>query len=240
MNNLYGRRRLGLAAGLLGLTTVLTACPRPLPPPPLSESKTAVLSFQFPALPSVSNLRLAALYFEVDAAGKSTPKALGSTFVGSGATQASLYLDGYSLDTLKKNPKCVTPFKTGEASSFTAVNITPDTVTTCNVYFSLFRDQNGDGLPTKSEELYLTHSIYGYASVAFTYDMTSPDGKSRETGTRRAGWSLVRHEVLQPASTPGQYHVTMNSVPADDQGIAIRLHEDTDRLISQGLNGGQR
>ncbi|MBB5365038.1 hypothetical protein [Deinococcus humi] len=149
----------------------------------------------------------------------------------------TLQLASYALDPLKNNVACLAPFKTGEAAGLQNVVVTPDTVKTCNVYFTLFREANGNGKPDKSEEVFNTHDIYSYADTAFSYSFSSTDGKSEERGTRVSGWSLVRHEVLQPTATPGQYRVTMNSVLAPDQGLTIRLHEPTNRLISMGLGG---
>ncbi|PNY81730.1 hypothetical protein [Deinococcus koreensis] len=238
------------AGGCAALLTLLTACPQPPPPyvPPV------VLNFRFPETAVGQNLRLAAIYFE-QATPEAEPKlkvlALGSLNAGasgsvsSGTIQlfgSSSYYGGSTLDTLKNNPLCVTPFKGGETKGMTAVMVTPETVRTCNVYFTLFRDTSGDGKPTSDEELYQTHDLYSYANAAFTYQFTSLDTFSTESGTRAAGWSLVRHEVLQPSETLNRYVVSMNSVPTADQAIAIRLHESTNRLTSQGLNhaGGQK
>lgn len=237
MNAVRTVQSLGGSAALLSL---LTACPQPQPPynytPPVS------LNVRFPDTPARQDLKLAAIYFEQTTPTTVTLKVLaqGSLNSGTGTVNAGrLDLYGYQLDTLKQNALCVTPFKGGETKDMQNVVVTPDTVKTCNVYFTLFNDADGNDSPTSSEELYLTHDLYGYASAAFTYSFTSPDGFSTETGSRAAGWSLVRHEVIQPSATPGQYRVSMNSLPAADQAIAIRLHEDSNRLISMGLSSGR-
>lgn len=223
----------------VALLTLLTACPRPYPPyvPPVT------LNFQFPATPVTPDLRLAAFYFEQDSPGaEAKVKLLGtgylSTYNTTTLSTGTISMDGSALNALKANAKCVLPFKGGETTGMQNVVVTPDTVKTCSVYFSLFRDVNGDGIPFSTEELYVSHDLYSYASSAFTYSFTSPDSRSAETGSRVAGWSVVRHEVLQPSDTPNRFVVTMNSVPTADETIAIRLHPDSDRLTSMGANGG--
>jgi len=220
--------------GLATLCALLTACPRPYPPPP----PPVTLNFTFPATTPVSTLKLAALAF--GDVGKA-PAQVGSAYMyaGPGATtisQESLFMDQYALDQALKGA-CLSPFKGGETAGMKDLIVTPETAQTCNVYFVLFNDLNRNGQPEDTEELYQTHSIYSYASEAFTYSFTSADGNSAESGVRRKGWSLVAHEVRQPSATPGKYVVTMNSVPAADERLPIRLHEPTNRLISQGLGG---
>lgn len=231
--------------------SLLTACPQPPPPPTFTT-----LEFRFPETAQTNGLTLAAIYFVdgSDPAQKAGVQVLANgslgrdgQFVYPGGPNASamvnsgtLQLASYALDPLKKNAGCLRLFKTSEASGLQDVVITPETVKTCNVYFTLFRDADGDGTPTKGEELFNTHDIYSYADAAFTYSFASTDGKSQEKGARVSGWSLVRHEVLQPTATPGQYRVTMNSVLTTDQRLTIRLHEPTDRLISMGLKGLDR
>jgi hypothetical protein len=236
---------LAVGGGAL-LMSLLTACPRITPPPPT----VTTLEFRFPEISQSANLILAAIYFvdgsdpqqtagvQVLNRGELTRDgrvSYGGPSSGGTVNGGILRLDSYTLDGLKKNAACLIPFKTGEASGLQDVVVTPDTVKTCNVYFTLFRDADGKGRPESSEEVFSTHDIYSYADTAFTYSFSSTDGKSQERGTRVSGWSLVRHEVLQPTATPGQYRVTMNSVPTADQGLTIRLHEPTNRLISMGL-----
>lgn len=230
-----------MAGGGALTLTLLTACPQPPPP-----STTTALSFRFPDTAQTAELKLAAIYF-VDGSAPAQPAGVrvlttgrltrDGTFANAGGTVngGTLYLNSYELEPLQKNAACLSPFKTGEASGMTNVVVTPETARTCNVYFTLFRDANGNGTPESTEELFNTHSLYSYADAAFRYSFSSADGKSAETGQRVSGWSLVRHEVLQPTATPGQYRVTMNSVPAADHSLTIRLHEQTNRLISMGL-----
>ena len=85
----------------------------------------------------------------------------------------------------------------------------------------------------------MTHDILSSASADFSYRYTSADSRSRETGVRKAGWTLVKHLVLQPQATPNQYLVSMNSVPASDQAIPLRLHEPSAFFTSMGLRGDQ-
>ncbi|MFC6592222.1 hypothetical protein ACFP81_09585 [Deinococcus lacus] len=93
-------------------------------------------------------------------------------------------------------------------------------------------------VPAESDVIYETHSILSYASEAFDYSFTTQSGQSTERGTRRQGWSLVRHVVLQPSAAPGQYQVTMNSVLKEDENMPIYLHEKTDYFTSQGIGKG--
>ena len=237
-----------LGGGALTLT-LLTACPRPLPPPYTSTT----LDFRFPDTAQTAALKLAAIYF-VDGSGPAQPAGVrvlttgtltkdgnfafpGGPGTGGTVNGGSLRLDSSALEPLKQNAACLTPFKGAETKGLSDVVVTPDTVKTCNVYFTLFRDANGNNTPESTEELFNTHDIYSYADTAFSYSFSSTDGTSVERGSRVSGWSLVRHEVLQPSATPGQYRVTMNSVPAADQGLTIRMHEQTNRLISMGLEG---
>ncbi|GGS11416.1 hypothetical protein [Deinococcus sedimenti] len=222
-------------SGVAALCALLTACPRPTPPP----TPATILEFTFPATTDTGLLRLAALAF--GEAG-TAPVTVGSGYVrGSGAKEVSggqVYVYPFELNRSLQGA-CLSPFKGGETAGMKDVVVSPDTVQTCNVYFVLFNDLNRNGQPESTEELYQTHSIYSYASEAFTYSFTSPDGNSVESGVRRKGWSLVAHEVRQPSATPGKYVVTMNSVPAADERLPVRLHEPTNRLISQGLGGAK-
>lgn len=229
-------RMLGVSALSM---SVLTACPGD-PPPYLPPAQ---LSFEFPAVAYTPDLRLAAVAsrtvsgqtdLRVVEQGYLQPAASGAVSSGT----ISLY--PYTLESLKNDPACTTPFLGGETQGMQEVTVTPNTVKTCNVYFLLFRDADRDGKPTAEEELYSTHDLYSYASAAFSYSFVSPDGHSTETGTRRAGWSLVAHAVLEPSATPDRFLVTMNSVPQADETIALRLHEPSDYFTSQGLNAGGR
>ncbi|WP_309569790.1 hypothetical protein [Deinococcus sp.] len=221
------------------MLTLLTACPRPYPPPLPPES----FNFVFPDTPGGSDLRLAAIYFEqATPTAQAAVKVLATGYIGNygsaSVNTATLSIYGENLNILKSNAACVLPFKTGELRDFQYVMVTPDTVKTCNVYFSVFRDVNGDGVPQSTEELFITQDVYSYASSAFTFSATCPDGRSTYTGSRANGWSLVRHEVLQPADTPDRFLVSMNSVPTTDLGIAIRMHAESDFLTSMGVKRG--
>ena len=235
-----------LALGSAVTMSVLTACPRPVPPTPGPN-----LTFTFPAITDTTNVMIAAIAFELAEDGKTyAPKVVAQNPVGYGGpggviNTASLnaYAWGDAIRSLPNNAKCTTPFVTGEAAGKQEVTVTPNTVRTCNVYFTLYRDSNRNAKPESEEELYMTHDIYSYATEAFTYRYLN-DGatvySSTETGTRTQGWSLVRHRVLQPLATPRHYVVTMNSVPQEDLGIAIRMHEETNPFTSQSLQGGHR
>lgn len=226
MNVPLSLRVLGISVAGMAL---LTACPRPTPPP-----SGINLTFTFPSLTDTSNVQLAALGFEED-----KPKVVAQTPLGYGpsSTSATLWLWGDMLRSWAENPKCTTPFLGGETEGMQEVTVTPNTVKTCNLYFLVYRDGNRNGTPESGEVLYETHDRYSYATEAFTYCFVSPDGRSTETGTRTKGWSLVRHLVLQPSATPARYLVGMNSAPQEDEGLPIRLHEPTNFFTSQSLSG---
>ncbi|WP_216328352.1 hypothetical protein [Deinococcus aestuarii] len=209
--------------------SLLTACPDPTPYLPPTQ-----LNFQFPALNDTADVKVAAVAYLGDSV-----NVVGQGYL-TGPGTATLSLWGDTLKTLAADPRCTTPFLTGEAADKREVTVTPNTARTCNVYFLVFRDANRDGRPTAEEELYNTHDLYSFASEAFSYRFVSPDGRSTETGTRTAGWSLVRHLVLQPSATPDRYLVTMNSVPQADEALTLRMHEPTDYFTSQGLTGGRK
>jgi hypothetical protein len=199
-----------LAGAGAALLALLTACPRTYPPyvAPLT------LNFSFPDTPASADLRLAAIYFEqATPGGPAAVKVLSMGYVGgSGGSGANVNTATLSL----------------YADSLNTVKSNP-------LCISAFKTGEASGMQSV---VYLTHDIYSYANSAFTYSFTSPDSRSTESGTRTNGWSLVRHEVLQPTATPDRYVVSMNSVPTADLGIAIRMHVDSDRLTSMGVRGG--
>lgn len=229
-----------MAGAVAVLPLLLTSCPRPIPYDP-----GVTLTFRLPDEAVGQKLKLAAVYYDGNgdlqvlpaySTGKYGPGYDPSATVTS--PTLDLYLEGYGLRNVRDAKKCVSPFKTGEAKEMKDVELSVDGVQTCNIYFVAFEDADNDGKPTRAEEKYITHDIYSYASSAFTYRMTTTDGVSTESGSRTAGWSLVRHTVLQPSSTPGKYLVSMVSVPQADQSIAIRLHEPSDYMTSMSLPGG--
>lgn len=219
-----------LAISALGLS-LLTACPDPVPYLPPTQ-----LNFQFPALSDPADVRVAAIAYLGGAV-----NVVSQGYLTDPGT-ASITLWGDQLKALAADARCTTPFLGGETKGMGEVTVTPSTVKTCNVYFLVFRDANRDGQPTAEEELYNTHDLYSSASEAFSYHFVSPDGRSTETGTRAAGWSLVRHQVLEPSATPGRFLVSMNSVPQADEALTLRMHEPSDYFTSQGLTriGGQK
>lgn len=220
-----------LSGALISLALLATAC---VPPPPYEPG--VQLNFTLPDAAASQKLQLAAVTFQGQDDGSVKMETLSGYGYVEGTT-ARLYLDGYALKQLAANTRCVTPFVGGESRGMQNVSVTPDTVKTCNIYFLAYQDGNGDGKPTREEERYNTHDVYGYATEAFRYSMTTADGNSTESGQRTQGWSLVRHLVLQPSATPGKYQVTMNSLPTTDQAISIRLHEPSDFMTSMSLGG---
>ncbi len=252
-DSLRSLRLLGLGALL---TPFLTACPPAPPPPPPGFS----LSFRYPDGADTTGLTLAAIYFSgpgdvrlvgssgyggyssysLPAAGKVSAAALkpatSPVYPGNGAP-TTLYVDGFSLQSILNSPGApCRSFQDDAAAGMQQVTVTPPDVKTCYVYFVAFRDANGDRLPQSSEEVYSTHDVLANASSDFSYTAVSPGGRSRESGNLKTGWTLVRHTVLEPSATPGQFLVSMTSVSTADQGVAIRMHEPSDYLTSMSLN----
>lgn len=230
-----------LAGALSALSLLLASCL-----PPSTPNNSVNLTFTLPEAAIGQKLKLVALYPELQADGTVTMQVFQQTYSYASSYDAdgtlktntlNLYLDRYALKTLASNTRCVTPFKTREAKNMNNVTISVDGVKTCALYFLAYQDANNDNIPTRAEERYNTHDIYSYASEAFQYSMTTPDGNSTESGSRTKGWSLVHHNVLQPSSTPGKYLMSMNSVPTADQGIAIRVHEPTNFMTSMNFGG---
>lgn len=231
-----------LLGACVALTGLLTACPGP--PPPADES--VALRFSLPEGADRSNLWIAALYYPLEANGTvGQPVLITSTPAGSGTSggDVPLYLSGYALRQARNSAKCTTPFLTGEASGKQSVSVTPNTVLTCNVGFLAYTASGYGTMPTLDNLKYTSNDLYGFASEAFKYSFVNVNGdgtRSTETGTRTAGWSLVRREVLNPSATPQEYLVTMNSVAKENQAVALKLREPRDPFRSQGLAGGRQ
>ena len=83
----------------------------------------------------------------------------------------------------------------------------------------------------------MTHDMLSYADKDFTYSGASADGKITTTGNVRRGWTVLRHLVLQLSSAPGQYRISMTSLPTEKLGIAIQTHEPSPFLTSMSLGG---
>lgn len=213
---------------LAGLTACVDVGWRP--PPPVQS-----LNFSFPALGNLQDMRLAAYYFSGPTDNPKSLRLAGAGYVDA-ATSGHIYL--YGTEQAAADPNCTTPFVGGETAGMLDVSVTPDWVKTCVIYFMLYEDKNRDNLPGNGEEVYVANDQYGYASEAFSYSFrTGPTQASRatESGVRRVGWSLLRHRVIEPEATPGQYKVSMNSVADDDLGIPIQMHERTDFYSSQSV-----
>ncbi|GAA4009865.1 hypothetical protein GCM10022631_22950 [Deinococcus rubellus] len=237
------KQRSGLQAlfGGAALMFLLTACPGPIPPPPIYNPQ--YLTFKYPALPSTVNSRntyLAAI--AIDTSGSSnTVTVVNSVALDSGSLYASpqpntAQLPLYNLDSLLNGKsQCLQDVVKGEADGIKDFKVTPEKAQTCNVYFVIYEDRDGNSSPSSAEELYSTHDIMSYASSDLTYSYTSEDGNSAVSGVRSKGWSLVRHLALQPVSTPGKYLVSMNSVPKEDKALALTMHEPSAFYTSQSL-----
>ncbi|TSA87430.1 hypothetical protein FNU79_02800 [Deinococcus detaillensis] len=248
--NLHRRNTVRGALAGVGLISLLTACPRPTPPPPYASFN---LTFKFPPLPASANLGntyLAAIAFDADTGAISVVNSQSLGYGAPGGSQSNtVQLNLYGLDGLlngtvygqkeAKKINCSQAFAKGEADGIKDIKVTPEGAKTCNVYFVIFEDKDGNRSPSNAEEIYMTHDIVSYASSPLTFSYGSEDGHSAVSGSRNKGWSLVRHQVLQPTSTPGQYLVSMNSAPAEDQAIAINMHVPSAFYTSQSLPSAQ-
>lgn len=224
---------------------LLTACPGWTPPSP---NPGTTFTFTLPSPVYDANARVAAVaYLYEQGQPKPTIKSVGYGSIEPGGSRASLSVGGYELDALAKNPQCFGPFKGGQDTQDldpATLSVTPATAGTCQVFFLLYSDANGDGLPQEEEVIYDTHDQFVYADQDFTYSGQDLTHSATETGRRTSGWSLVRHTVIQPSATPGQYQVTMNSEqpPATDTPYAntvysVRLHEKTNFFTSMSVGG---
>jgi hypothetical protein len=237
MNARTGQLARLIVGGAL-LMTSLSSCWRWFNPP--EPAKYVTLNFQFPTLNAdeAKNAYLAAYYYDSPTTINVLQQQQLGGYGNSGSAISSTTLSLYGFEAvLKPEVKCSTPFVGGETNNRANVVVTPDSVNTCNVYFAIYRN-NGTNKPDTSR-LYSSNDFYGNATSDFTYSMTSPDGKSSESGTRKLGWSLVRHTVLEPSSAPGTYLVTQNSAPDADLALPIRLQVPTNGLISMNLPTGR-
>lgn len=231
-----------LLGACVALTGLLTACPGRRPP----SDESLALRFSLPERADRSNLWVAALYYPLEEGGAvGKPVLISSTPAGSGTSggDVTLYLSGYALRQARDSAKCTTSFLTGEAAGKQSVSVTPSTALTCNVGFLAYTANGSGSGPTLENLKYTSNDLYSFASEAFRYSFVNvnTDGtRSTETGERVAGWSLVRREVLNPSATPQEYRVTMNSLPAADQAVALKLREPRDPFKSQSLAGGRQ
>ena len=250
MKQLFRKSLPLLSAGAL-LSSLLTACPQPQPVPP-PTSPTFNLSFSYPAQADLGiGLTLAA--YTYSGTGKviavsgyggypspygpySSPIKAAASPVSGNYNLTSLSLGGYALDNLllPGGTDCRS-FKPPQDAALGSITVTPADAKTCYVYFVAYTDSNRNGLPESSEVRYMTHDVLSYADKDFTYSGASANGKLTTTGNVSRGWTVLRHLVLQPSSAPGQYRVSMTSLPTEDLGIAIQMHEPSPFLTSMGL-----
>ena len=222
--------------------TSLSSCWRWVNPP--QPAKYVTLNFQFPALSAdeAKTAYLAAYYYDTP----TTIKVLQQQPIGAysysspgypnaGGPLNSATLSLYSFESLlNADTKCSNPFVGGETKDRANVVVTPSSVNTCNVYFAIYNNTDTNK-PDTSNRSYATNDFYGYATSDFTYSMTTLDGTTSESGTRKQGWTVVRHTVLEPSATPGRYLVTQNSAPESDLALPIRLQAPTNGLVSQNV-----
>ena len=229
--------RLVLAGAGLCMAGLLSSC-FPVRPPP---EKPVTVKFTLPAGAETEKLAVAALYTTRDSAGNVVQKrvegALGYVY----GTEGSVTLQKAQLDKVLADPNCL-PYRADKVEQVT----NPASVRSCDINFVAYDPAQMTGDPTTANLRYLTHDTYSYASEAYTYTSTF-SGKvgddtvtSQETGSRRAGWSLVTHLVLNPSSAPGTYQVTRNSVEDSQLNLSRTLHRPSDYFTSMSVTGGKQ
>ena len=227
-------RRLLLLSGSVALASVLTACPGPRPYEPV-----VTLKFTAPEGKPGERLALQAMYTTRDAAGQIVMKAVpgvGSSYFD--GQNGSLTLYKATLDQVLADGNCL-PYRADKVTRVTE----PAAVRSCDINFFVYDGVSGPGTPSSANLRYLTHDTYSYAGRDFTYTsaLSSGDVTSQESGTRRAGWTLVRHLVLNPSATPNTYRVIRDSADDSRLNLPLTLHAPSDYFTSLGVaTGGAR
>ena len=227
-------RRLTLLAGSVALASLLTACPgRRMYDPGVT------LRFSLPEGESQSGpMAIQAMYTTRDEAGQVVMKPLpeGSGYGYFGGREGSITLNKVSLDKVLADGKCL-PYRADKVTRVTE----PAAVRSCDINFFVYSGSaNSPAQPSSANLRYLTHDTYSYAGQNFTYTSAFSDKglTSQETGTRRAGWSLVRHLVLHPSDAPNTYRVVRDSVEDSQLNLPITLHAPSDYFTSMGVSTG--
>lgn len=201
------------------LTCTLTACPGPY----RYDPPQARLTFSLPS--STETLTLAALYY-TNEKGVYTPHVVAKGYAGS---RGSIEL--YKADLNKIDLANCLSYRADLPR--TEVNMSPTTGKICDISFVAYAGSE----PTLANLRYLTHDTYSYANekLSYSFKVSGSGMTATEKGERIAGWTLVRHLVTNPASTPTQYLVTRNSADDSSMNLALKMHEPSDPLTSMSL-----
>ena len=230
MNQNLKGLKLGLGAAVLA--SLLTACPGPRVYDP-----GVTLKFTLPEGTIGEPLSIQAMYTTRDEAGKVVMKPLtgGMGYSYFNGRDGSITLSKADLDRVLADKDCL-PYRADKVNRVTE----PNTVRSCDINFFVYAGANGPAAPNAANLRYLTHDTYSYASEAFTYTSAlSVDGvTSTETGTRRAGWSLVPHLVLNPSATPNTYRVIRDSAEDSHLNLPLTLHTPSDYFTSMSVTTG--
>ena len=230
-------RRLSLLAGSVALASLLTACPGRRVYEPVVTLKFTLPEGAVMGTPG-EPLTIRAMYTTRDEAGQVVMKPLpeGSGYDYFSGREGSITLNKLSLDKVLADGKCL-PYRADKVTRVTE----PAATRSCDINFFVYAGVgNGPATPSTANLRYLTHDTYSYAGQNFTYTSAlSSDGlTSQETGTRRAGWSLVRHLVLHPSDAPNTYRVVRDSVDDSQLKLPITLHAPSDYFTSMGVSTG--
>lgn len=229
--------RLVLVGAGLCMTGLLSSCFR-VPPP---YEKPVMVRFSLPADSGTEKLLVAALYTTRDSAGNVIQKRVDGVMGYAYGSEGNVMLQKAQLDKVLADQNCL-PYRADKVKQVTK----PTSVRSCDINFVAYDPAQMAGDPTTANLRYLTHDTYSYASEAYTYTSTF-SGKvgddtltSQETGSRRAGWSLVTHMVLNPSSTPNTYQVIRNSVEDSQLNLARTMHRPSDYFTSMSVTGGKQ
>lgn len=229
--------RLVLAGAGLCMMGLLSSC-FPVRPP---YENPVTVKFTLPADSVNEKLSVAALYTTRDTAGNVIQKRVDNTLGYVYGSEGSVTFYKAQLDKVISDQNCL-PYRADKVKQVTK----PASVRSCDINFVAYDPAQMAGDPTTANLRYLTHDTYSYASEAYTYTSTfsGKDGDatvtSQETGSRRAGWSLVTHLVLNPSSTPNTYQVIRNSVDDSQLNLARTMHRPSDYFTSMSVTGGKQ
>lgn len=215
------------------LSALLASCfPPRVPEPGVS------FSFTMPEGDSAETLRglsLAAIYTVQGSEGQPEVKVLAQGYFSAYNNQGSLYLTQAQLNGINK-ANCLPYYYSAPRTQET---VSVPGAKSCDISFVAYQPVGASDGPTGANVRYLTHDTYSYAAQAYSYSFkVSGNGLSAtERGTRQAGWTLVRHLVINPGAAPSEFVVTRDSAPESSLNLPLRLHAPTDAFTSMSLKG---
>ncbi|SEI92670.1 hypothetical protein SAMN04488058_102238 [Deinococcus reticulitermitis] len=216
------------AGGALALSALLASCF-----PPRVPDSSVSLSFTLPAGETPTpdaGLRLAAIYTVRGSEGPQV-KVLAQGYLS--GDRGNVYLTRSQLEQVDQ-ANCLPYYHSAPRTQET---VSVAGAKSCDISFVAYRAVGaGDG-PTTANVRYLSHDTYSYAAQAYSYSFkVAGNGLSAtERGTRQAGWTLVRHLVINPSATPSEFVVTRDSAPESSLNLPLRLHAPTDAFTSMSL-----